>query len=176
MLPGMSRIAIETMLRALDGAYRSDPFHALLLNLQAVDESDWTSRPVEHREDVFGDDPELSIGDIVVHVAGALRMWTNHGFGDGTMQWGEAGAELKSRSKADVLAFLEGGVQLLIAAVSALPNDSALDALTKAPGGTPIPARHVVAVMTNHMLYHSGELNRQRSIMRGAAGGWTSGG
>jgi uncharacterized damage-inducible protein DinB len=34
----------------------------------------------------------------------------------------------------------------------------------------PMPVREFVTIMINHDLYHSGEINRQRALIRGSDG------
>jgi len=44
----------------------------------------------------------------------------------------------------------------------------------QAPWRTPMKRRSLIAMITNHDLYHAGEVNRQRSLIRGATG-WDRG-
>ncbi len=70
----MSRIAIEMLVRQMDAAYRSDPFHALRRNVNSVRPDEWDVRPAAWSVDEFGADPELSVCDLVTHGAGAKLM------------------------------------------------------------------------------------------------------
>lgn len=45
--------------------------------------------------------------------------------------------------------------------IAALPDDASLDELRVAHWGEAIPVRRFVAITTNHMLDHSGEINGQ---------------
>lgn len=165
----MSRIAIETMLTAFDVAYRSDRFHALLVNLQDVRPGEWDARPAAYSVEVFGEYPELSIADLVLHVSGALRMWTNQAFADGSLNW-QTAASGAPRDMPALLAYLDAACLAFEDAIHSLPSDEELLRLRSAPGGTPVPTHRIISVMTNHVLYHSGEINRQRSLLRGAEG------
>jgi hypothetical protein len=166
----MARTQIDLLGDALDFAYRGDRWSALLSNLGPVTDEEWAVKPAEHSADVFGDDPELSIGDIVLHIAGPLVMYGNRAFGDGTMTWQRVGSDLGGRDRASVMAWLEKVYGRFVDGLRGLPDDAALDELRTAHWGEQIPVRRFVAIMTNHMLYHSGEINRQLSLMRGANG------
>lgn len=172
MLLAMSRNAIEHTLRLFENAYRGDRFHALLVNLQDLLPGEWDLQPGNHSAEVFGDYPELSICDLVLHVAGAMRVWSSQAFGDRSLTWGMGGPA--SRDLETVLAYLEGSHEELRAKIEQLADDSALDGEVTAPGGRLVPAWWAIATMNNHMLYHSGEINRQRTLYRGATG-WTAG-
>ncbi len=156
------------MLYALENAYRGDRFHALRGNLEGLTEAEWTAIPGNHRVEVFGTDPELSIADLVLHIGGGLRMYTNHAFGDRSMKWGDStGAPADMEG---MLAWLDESHAAFVAGVEALTDDAELDALRGAPWGNMLPTRQLISYMTNHQVYHSGEINRQRSLLRGAEG------
>jgi uncharacterized damage-inducible protein DinB len=164
----MARTQIELLAGALEAAYRSDRWHALLNNLAPVTDSEWDIRPSDYSVDVFGSQPELSIGDLARHVAGAFVMYGNRAFGDGTMTWERIQAP--GFDKTATLAWLDEGYRGLAAGLAALADDSSLDELKTAHWGEPTPVRRFIAIMTNHMLYHAGEINRQLSLIRGATG------
>ena len=166
----MPRTQIDLLIDALDFAYKGDRWSALLSNLAPVTDAEWAVTPAEHSAEIFGDDPELSIGDIVLHIAGPLVMYGNRAFGDGTMTWERVGTDLRGRDRASVLAWLDLVYGRFVDGLQALAEDASLDELRTAHWGQEIPVRHFVAIMMNHMLYHSGEINRQLSLMRGANG------
>ena len=70
----MARTELDALTNALELAYRSDRFHALLENLKDVRDEEWNTLPSEHSVEVFGPSPELSIADLVRHVGGAKLM------------------------------------------------------------------------------------------------------
>lgn len=164
----MNRNAIDAALQTLESAYRGDRFHALRRNLEDLAPSEWTARPGSHRVGVFGERPELSIRDLVHHVGGALRMYTNHAFGDATMQWGDSHGIPETREEA--LVWLDEAHDGFASAVAALADDSDLAVERRAPWGAHIPTWQIISTMANHEVYHSGEINRQRTLMRGAEG------
>jgi len=164
----MPRAALETMSAALEAAYRGDRFHALLRNLEDVRDDEWERRPANHSTEVFGTKPELSIADLVAHVGGAKLMWTNHSFGDTTLTWPDAAPP--ARDRASMLAWLEDAHAGFAAAVAALEDDAELRAERMAHWGRPLPTSQIISIVINHDLYHSGEINRQRTLIRGADG------
>ena len=164
----MARTAIETLLRMLDQAYRTDPFSALRKNIASVRPEEWDIRPSTWSTAEFGDDPELSICDIALHT-GAKYMYVDRAFGEATMEWGDIKPP-QSRSIEDVLAWLDEAHRLMIEGLASLDDDApprraATSALAYADA-----ARSLITIITNHDLYHSGEINRQRALIRGAEG------
>lgn len=173
----MARAAIEMLLRAMQWAYADDPFHALRRNLESVTDAEWDVRPASWSVDEFGTDPELSICDIVLHVAAAKRMYANRVFGDGLMEW-EQIAIPEARDMASVLAWLDDGYRQLVDGLTALPDDAELATERTFPyrrGLILVPREQLLRIIINHDLYHSGEINRQRALIRGAEG-WAGGG
>lgn len=164
----MGRAGIDVMVAALEAAYRGDRFHSLLGNLGDVTDEEWGTQPAEYSAEVFGTQPELSIADLVRHVAGAKLMWTNHAFGDGSLTWGEVRAP--SDDRAGVMAWLDEAHSAFAGAVAELGDDSELAAERTAHWGRPLATQSIVSIVINHDLYHSGEINRQRSLIRGASG------
>lgn len=170
----MPRARIEALLHMMDVAYRADPFSALRRNVESVRPDEWNIAPAEWSAAEFGEhDPELSICQLTLHVAGAKYMYANRAFGDGSYQWGSiplpAALDMPS-----VLAWLEDGHQQLSAGLASLVDDAELAVERNAPWGTPMKREQFVTIMISHDLYHAGEINRQRALIRGAKG-WTSG-
>jgi uncharacterized damage-inducible protein DinB len=168
----MARTEIESMRRMMDEAYRTDPFCALRKNLAGVTAEEWDVRPAEHSVDVFGTQPELSICDIALHT-GAKYMYYDRAFGEAKLEWGDI-APPRSRSMEDVLAWLDEAHRLMMEGLSSLEDDARLYDERQAPWRTPMKLRSLIALITNHDLYHSGEVNRQRALIRGA-NGWERG-
>ena len=167
----MARIAIELLLRQMEAAYRLDPFHALRKNLESVTSEEWEIIPVNASvgpDSEFGTQPELSICDLVGHVAGAKHMYANRLFGDASMEWSDLRAP--GRDMVTMLAWLDDGYNALAAGVAALDDDAALQMERPAPWRTPMRVEQLVLLMLNHDLYHSGEINRQRALIRGSDG------
>lgn len=165
----MPRIAIDTLGRMLDAAYRTDPFHGLRRNLDSVMPEEWEIRPpdaatppAEQATDVF------AIAEIVQHVAGAKFMYTNHAFGDAAMQWSDIPLP-PSRDRDGLLVWLDEGHTAFAAGLAALADDTQLEEKRPWPGGFQLPVSFMVATIINHDLYHSGEINRQRALLRHSA-------
>ena len=140
----MARTAIETLLHMMDVAYRADPFSALRRNVESVRPDEWHVRPATWSVDEFGAQPELSICDIVMHVAGAKHMYADRAFGECKLEWGDIPLP-PSRDMEAVLAWLEEGQRLLTEGLAALSDDSELarrapDAV--APADAPPAAPH----------------------------------
>jgi hypothetical protein len=164
----MGRVAIEAMLRMLEQAYKTDPFSALRRNIASVRPEEWDVRPSEWSVDVFGERPELSICDIALHT-GAKYMYVDRAFGDAVLEWGDIKPPA-SRSMDDVLAWLDEGHRLMSEGLANLQDDGQLEEVRQAPWRTPMRRSALIAMITNHDLYHAGEINRQRSLLRGAQG------
>lgn len=165
----MSRIAIETTLRQMDAAYRDDPFSALRRNVESVTPAEWHMAPETWSAEEFGTQPELSICDIVVHVGAAKYMYANRAFGDETMQWGDVPLP-PSFDMPAVLNWLEGGYRQLRDGLAALQDDEELRVEHSAPWNLPLKRAQLISIMISHDLYHAGEINRQRALIRGASG------
>jgi hypothetical protein len=167
----MGRSGIERLARLLEASWRADPFHAFRTNLASVDDGEWDMKPAGHSVEVFGTQPDLSIADLALHVGGALSMWANRAFGDGTLEWRQVRGP-SSRERAMVEAWLDEVHASFTTGLNALEDDSLLLHERQAPGGRRIPVGHMVTLMINHPVYHAGEINRQRALIRGADG-WT---
>ncbi|MDP9237276.1 MAG: DinB family protein [Chloroflexota bacterium] len=170
----MARIAIETVLRQMNAAYRDDPFHALRKNVESVRPGEWDVRPSGWTVEEFGTQPELSICDLVLHVAGAKFMYADRAFGDASLEWADI-ALPPARDMPAVLAWLDEGHQRLEAGLTALTDDEELAAERLAPWRAPMRRAQLISIIINHDLYHSGEINRQRALIRGTQG-WDRGG
>ncbi|HEY8173412.1 MAG TPA: DinB family protein [Dehalococcoidia bacterium] len=164
----MTQIAIDMWTRRLDAAYRSDPFHALRKNVESVRADEWDVPPAEWSVDEFGTQPELSICDLVLHVGGAKYMYADRAFGDASLEW--ASIKLPSRDVVSMLAWLDEGHKRLADGLAALTNDAELEEERPAPWRLPLRRDALLGIVINHDLYHSGEINRQRALLRGASG------
>ena len=91
------------------------------------------------------------------------------GFGDATLEW-ETIAPPASRSMEGVLAWLDEAQRLMLEGLASLDDDAQLDDERQAPWRTPMKRRSLIAMISNHDLYHAGEINRQRALLRGAEG------
>lgn len=163
------RIAIDTLLHMMDVAYRGDPFSALRKNLEGVTAAEWDMRPATWSVDEFGTQPELSICDLVLHVAGGKFMYADRAFGDASLEWTDIRLPT-SRDMGPVLVWLDDGHRALTDGLAALGDDAELEVERLSSRRRPMPRRQLITIMISHDLYHSGEINRQRALIRGAEG------
>jgi uncharacterized damage-inducible protein DinB len=165
----MTRVAIDLYASRLEAAYRHDPFHAFRKNVASVRADEWDLRPADWSVEEFGTQPELSICDLVLHVAGAKHMYADRIFGDAALEWTDIDVPA-SREMDATLAFLDEGHQLLADGLARLADDADLIADRPAPWRMPMRREQLLGIVINHDLYHAGEVNRQRALIRGAAG------
>jgi hypothetical protein len=165
----MARTAIELILGQFRAAYRGDPFHAFRQNLAAATPAEWDIRPSDWSVEEFGPRPELSICDVAFHVGGAMVMYGDRAFGEAKLEWGDI-AVPDSRDMDAVLGWLDSVLGGFEAGIAALTDDSELAEMRQAPWRVPMRRDRLIGLMVNHQLYHSGEVNRQRSLIRGSTG------
>ena len=164
----MTRIAIETLLHQMNAAYRNDPFCALRRNVESVRPDEWNVRPAGWTVEEFSADPELSICDIVLHIAGAKFMYADRAFGDASLEWGDS--KPPTLDMATVLAWLDEGHRTLVGGLAALTEDAQLADERPAPWRLPMRREQLISIVISHDLYHAGEINRQRALIRGTQG------
>ncbi len=165
----MSRVLIDHYRAVVEAAYRSDPFHSFRGNLSSAAAEEWDIRPAEWSAEVFGERPELSIRDLAHHVGGALVMYTDRAFGDATLEWGDIRGPASGEVEA-VLAWLDEAHAAFAAGIAALGDDAELGEMRQTPWRTPLVRAQLIGLMVNHMVYHAGEVNRQRALVRGSSG------
>jgi len=165
----VARIAIDLYLSSFEAAYRGDRFHAFRQNLAAASPAEWDIRPANWSVEEFGTQPELTLCDIAFHVGGALMMYADRAFGEARLEWGEI-ALPGNREMGTVLAWLDEAHGAFAAGIAALSDDAELSEVRQAPWRAPMRRDQLIALMVNHQLYHSGEANRQRALIRGSSG------
>jgi hypothetical protein len=168
----MSRTTLELLERQLEASYRTGGGHSLLGNLASVRPEEWDVRPLNPDvgdDSEFGNDPHLSICDLVAHLGAAKRMYANHAFGDGSLRWGAALLP-GSRDMKTMMAWLDDAHQTFMAGVASLEDDSELRVERGAHWGGTLATNLIIWVMMSHDLYHAGEINRQRGLVRGSDG------
>jgi hypothetical protein len=168
----MPRTAIELLHRSFRAAYRGDPFHAFRQNLESVSAAEWDVRPQTWSAEVFGTLPELSIRDLAWHVGGAAIMYTNRAFGTGRLEWADIPVPT-GQDIATTLGWLDDAHAGFAAGIEALGDDADLAVLCDMPGRAGIRRDQMIGLQINHFVYHAGEVNRQRALIRGATG-WDS--
>ena len=163
----MGRAALDTVLYLMDEAFRgpgleeSNEAQALLPNLATVTDAIWRMKPLG---------VVRSIESIVMHVGACKVMYDDYAFGDGTLRFGEPPAEPWADGRApkdEVVAWLEGVHQTLVAHTSALTDDAELTARRPTNWGERRETRWILSTMLQHDLYHAGEINHLRSQLLG---------
>ena len=148
--------AISTLLYLLDDAFQGPKWHSLLGNLQSVTLDDWLWVPPGGRR---------TICDIVQHVAGAKLLYYNYAFGDATLKWDDplldGAGRLSTISSA--VEWLQEAHLLLRHGIATLDDDELLRGRMHFTGALR-ETRWLIAVMIEHDLYHSGEINHIRCL------------
>ena len=152
----MARAALEAIERQVEWAYRADPEHSMLANLDTVRAEDWDALP---------EGAERSIADITEHVAWCKFMYADYGFGSASLD----GRTLAppARDMDSMRRWLDEGQETWLAAVRSLRDDSDLADLRLSSWGERLPAERLISIMLAHDTYHAGEINRQRSLLQG---------
>jgi uncharacterized damage-inducible protein DinB len=152
----MTTTAVSQHLYHLDEAFQGTQWHSLLGNLRAVTPDDWLWVPPGGRR---------SIRDIVQHVAGAKFIYDNHAFGDAMLSWDdpslEGGNALSTIPSA--IEWLREGHERLRRNIALLDDDELLRPRMHFSGKLK-ETRWLIAVMIQHDLYHSGEINHIRCL------------
>lgn len=175
MLPrAMPRIALDILTRALEAAYRGDDWHSLRSNLRAVRPEHWHVKPAHPAVEVFGsaDEADLSIADRGAHVGWAKFMYGSHAFRGGTLDL--ASVAPSSREMAPMLAWLDEAHRYFQDAVATIEDDAELTVARPTPWVGPLPTERIISIVINYDLYHSCQINQQRSLIQGADG-WAPG-
>lgn len=161
-MPG--RAGIETLLYLLDEAFRgpgieqSNESQALLPNLRSVPDSAWHTIP---------EGLSRSIEAIAVHVGACKIMYADYAFGSASLRFGTPEVEpwrAGEAEMAEVLPWLAGAHDTLVARVANLTDDEELARDRVTNWGERRPTRWIVATMITHDAYHAGEINHLRSL------------
>ena len=157
-----SRTAIDTLAWLIEDAFEGDPAHSLTANLADLQDQDWTALPPGGGR---------SIADILEHVAWCKWMYEDYAFGSASMRGDQPplvpAAGVRTRPRDELLAWLAEGHRRWIASVRALPDDAELDRDRLTNWGERLPTRVIIRMMVAHDLYHAGEINHLRALLRG---------
>jgi hypothetical protein len=160
----MSRSGIEQMLYMMDnafdanGAYEAGHWHALLVNLRACREEDWTWLPEDGRRPIF---------EMAIHVGACKYVYGSHLSGNGEMHWDKAGTIPRLENvtgPAEVMGYLQSAQSYLRNCVCELADDGDLLKPRLTPQGWQREARWLIKTMIEHDLYHGGEINHLRAL------------
>lgn len=163
----MTRVAITFWEQRLEAAYRGDPIHSLCKNLESVLPEEWDLKPAPAsapKEGVPYDD-QLSICDLAIHAGGPKFMYANRAFEDAKLEWHQIKVPA-SREIPVVLAWIEEGHRHLVEGLAGLQDDAALLEERPSHWNQPVRVELLLGIIINHDIYHSGEINRQRALIR----------
>jgi len=157
-----SRVAIETLVRLTEDAFRGDPDQGLMPTLRDIREEDWTALPAG---------AERSIASILEHVGWAKWMYEDYAFGSRSLR-GDVPPLVPadgspSRPRDELLAWLDEGHRRWVASVQALTDDAELDRERLANWGDHLPTRDLISILIGHDFYHAGEINHARALLQG---------
>ena len=157
-----SRAAVDTLAWLIEEAYAGDPGHSLMVHLADLQDDEWSALPPGGGR---------SIADILEHVGWSKWMYEDYAFGTASMRGDQpplvpAGGA-RSRPRGELLAWLAEGQRRWSAAVRALADDAELDRERLTNWGERLPTRTIIRIMIAHDLYHAGEINHLRALLRG---------
>jgi hypothetical protein len=156
----MSRAGVDALLFLMSEAFEGNGWHALLPNIRSVPDEAWLWVPPRGSR---------SVRDIVDHVGGAKRLYTDYAFGPRTMPIDDVPLDpLLARSvrfDADVEAWLREGHSQWAGRIAAL-DDAGLAEKRMRHRGELAETRWLAAVMIEHDLYHAGEINHIRALFQ----------
>jgi uncharacterized damage-inducible protein DinB len=158
-----SRTAIDTLVWLIGDAFENDPSHSLLANLRDLSDEEWTALPPGGGR---------SIADIVEHVAWAKWMYEDYAFGSASLRGDQPpmvpAAGARSRPPDQLIAWLMDGHRRWLASIRALDDDSELERDRLTNWGERLPTRVLIRILIAHDVYHAGEINHLRALLRGA--------
>lgn len=172
----MSRAAVEQLLYLLDEAFQGieQPWHSVLGNLRSVTDQDWLWVPPNGAR---------SIRALTAHIGGAIHLYDDHAFGQGTSGWNDPAGGLgfgmedlqsyevldNEPPMADVIAWATETHSRFREHVAGL-DDEGLRLQRRNHRGDMREIRWFVSVMIQHDLYHAGEINHIRALSQGNDG------
>jgi uncharacterized damage-inducible protein DinB len=130
-----------------------DP-QSLLANIHDLRDEDWTTPPPAG---------ERTIADILEHVAWSKWTYADYAFG-AAIPRPRSG---RTRTNAEILAWLNEGHQHWLAGIRALDDDAELDRERLVFWGAHLPTRAIIRILIAHDLYHAGEINHLRALLQG---------
>ena len=157
-----SHIVVDTLAWLIHDAFEGDPSHSLLANLRDLREEDWTALPAGGGR---------SIADILEHVAWSKWMYEDYAFGAASSRGDQPplipANGKRSRPHDELLAWLTEGHRRWLASVRGLKDDTELDRERLTNWGERLPTRVILRIMIAHDVYHAGEINHIRAVLRG---------
>ncbi|HEY7022115.1 MAG TPA: DinB family protein [Ktedonobacterales bacterium] len=149
--------AISQLLNLLDEAFDGRDWHSLVGNLRPVTNEDWLWVP---------QGGQRSIRDIVRHVGGSKFMYHDYAFGAATLAWDDplVNGDETLESIESAIAWLRAGQERLRHSIAALMDDTELTRLRMTNWGERKETGWIIMIVTQHDLYHAGEINHLRSL------------
>jgi hypothetical protein len=144
----------------MDHAFAGSEFHSLMANLATVERSMWQAPLPGSRR---------TIGEIAMHVGGSKVMYCDYAFGTGALAWEDPTVEPwppRQAPMAEAVEWLRATHAKLMAHVAALSDEELLKPRL-ANWGEEKETRWLLSTLIQHDLYHSGEINRIRSVLSG---------
>lgn len=157
-----ARTSIDLLVWLIEGAFRRDPRHSVLVNLTSVGDAEWTALPPGGGR---------CIADIVEHVAWAKWMYEDYAFGSATLRGDQpplippGGQRFRPRN--ELMAWLVEGHTRWVHSIKALTDDAELERNRLTNWGEWLPTRVIIATLNAHDLYHAGEINHLRALLAG---------
>ncbi len=169
----MGRSAVDQLLYLLDEAFEGveQPWHSVLGNLESVTPEDWLWTPPNGAR---------TIRLLTAHIGAATLLYDSHAFGDGTIGWNDPAGDLgygmedlqsyeqldREPPMADVITWTTAAYRRFRSHAAELDDG---DLLQKRPNhrGDMKEIRWFISVMTQHYLYHAGEINHIRALHQG---------
>jgi uncharacterized damage-inducible protein DinB len=158
----VNRAAIDLLIWLIEGAFRRDNNHAVLVNLASVSDEEWTALPPGGGR---------SIADIVEHVAWCKWMYEDYAFGAATLRGDQPplipAEGRRSRPREELMVWLTEGHARWVHSIQALADDTELERNRLTSWGEWLPTRVIIGIMIAHDLYHAGEINHLRALLSG---------
>lgn len=154
--------AITTLLGLSENVFDGDSAYSLLANLNNLHHEDWDTLPAGGGRSIAG---------ILEHVGWAKWMYQDYAFGPGTIPVKQPrlipSGDPRTRSHAELLAWVKEAHRCWIASIGALSNDEELDRERPVAWGGTLPTRVIIRIVIAHDVYHAGEINHIRALLQG---------
>jgi len=155
----------EMLAKRLEEAFRGSRYHSFLSSLKGVSEQAARWKPARYKGFPHMDG---SILNLAYHTAGDKSVLISASFGDGSVTWDQVQARFEELG-ADLTAartLAEQGHLLVLQTLESL-SDADLDAARPYYGGKTHTAYEIFSIITEHDLYHAGQINYVRNLYAG---------
>jgi len=155
-----STVAVTALVRFADSAFDGQHWHAVMRNLGSLQGDDWDWTPSEG---------ERSIREIVRHIGKSKLIFANQLFGDGTLSWDDPEVAKPVRAGGSVdeaIAWLRETHVAFRDGIAGCTDDE-LATTPTGYWGKPTELQWSIEVLTQHDVYHAGEINHIRALRHG---------